>query len=106
MTTQSWARCQRLCSRSIPTAYGQKKPCPGQLNLTRSKSRLFPFDGAWRLRCDVIDHAVNAADLVHNAVRNGLEDIVREWHPVGGHAVFRVHGADGASVSVGPLVAH
>jgi hypothetical protein len=31
---------------------------------------------------------------------------VGEWDPVGGHAVFAMDGANGASVGVGALVAH
>src|ERR1700687_415417 len=66
----------------------------------------FPFNGAWRLRRDVIHYAVHAAHLIHDPIRNGLQHLIRQRNPVGGHAVFRMHGSDGAGVSVGTLIAH
>jgi len=72
----------------------------------RLNGKLLPFDGAGGLGGDVVDHAVDAADFVHDAVGDALEDLGGKLDPVGGHAVFRVHGADAGGVGVGALVAH
>src|SRR5438876_11473670 len=66
----------------------------------------FPLNRSRWLRSDIEDHAVDAFDFVHDAVGNFLKHIVGELRPVGGHAIFRMHGADGAGVSVSALVAH
>jgi hypothetical protein len=65
-----------------------------------------PLDGAGRLRGDVVDHAVDAAHLVHDAAGDALEHLVGQRRPVGGHAVFGMHGAHRAGVGIGALVAH
>ena len=65
-----------------------------------------PLDGAGGLAGDVVDHAVDAADLVDDAAADALEHLVGQRGPVGGHAVFRMHGAHGGGVGVGALVAH
>ena len=44
--------------------------------------------------------------LVDDAAGDSLEDFVGERGPVGGHAIFRVHRANGGGVGVGALVAH
>jgi len=69
-------------------------------------SRSFPLNSAWRFRSDVVDDAVDAADFIDDAAGDSLEHIVREESPVGGHAIFRVNGTDGAGVGVGALIAH
>src|SRR5665213_3558136 len=69
-------------------------------------SALLPFDRPGRLRCDVVDDAVDAADLADDSAGDGAEDFIRQRRPVGCHAVFAFDGADGAGVSVGALVAH
>ncbi len=67
---------------------------------------LLPLNRPRRLAGDVVDDAVDAADLAHDAAGDAAEDVVGEWGPVGGHAVFGLDGADGAGVGVGALVAH
>src|SRR5665213_1591498 len=67
---------------------------------------LLPFDGAGRLGRDVVDHAVDAADLAYDAAGNGAKNLVGQRGPVGRHAVFAFDRADGAGIGVGALVAH
>src|ERR1700744_3851824 len=69
-------------------------------------TRLFPFNRRGRLRRDVVDDAVDAADLVDDPGGDLAEEVVGELDPVGGHAVLALDDADGDGVVVGPLVAH
>src|SRR5207249_2602231 len=52
------------------------------------------------------DDPADAANFVHNSVRDGFEHLVGEPHPVGGHAVFGVHRAHRNRVPICSLVAH
>src|SRR6516164_5318317 len=90
-------------------------PAPGWFAETAQNSHVrtpielrasFPFNGSGRFGSDVVDHAVDALDLVDDTVGDSLQQVVREVHPVGGHAVLRVHGAYGTGVGVGAHVAH
>src|SRR5437660_782343 len=65
-----------------------------------------PLDGSRRLGGDVINHAVDATDFIHDAVGDLFQYVVGKRDPVGGHAVLRMHRADGAGVSISSLVAH
>ena len=51
----------------------------------------FPFDRGRRFGGDVVDDAVDSADLVDDAVRHRRERLVRKARPVGRH---RVDGVD------------
>ncbi len=65
-----------------------------------------PFDGRGGLAGDVVDHAIDAADLVDDAARDGAENFVRQAAPVGGHEVLGFDRADGDGVVVGAAIAH
>src|SRR5262245_19046052 len=65
----------------------------------------FPLDRAGRLRRDVERNAVHAGNLVDDAARDRLEQVVGQARPVGGHRVLRGHCPDHDRVRVGPLVA-
>src|SRR5438094_1881131 len=67
---------------------------------------LLPLDRRGRLRGDVVDHAVDAADLVDDARREARQEIGRQPRPVGGHAVGGMHGPDRHHVLVRALVTH
>src|SRR5262249_27793680 len=67
---------------------------------------LLPFNGPGRLGRNVINHAVDATNLVHDAVGDRLEDFMGQRHPVCGHAVLRMDRTDGTAHSVGTSVAH
>ncbi len=60
---------------------------------------LFPFDGAGGFGGDVVDDAVDAGDLVDDPAGDGFEDVVRDFGPVGGHAVLARHRAEGDAVA-------
>src|SRR4028119_356473 len=65
-----------------------------------------PLDGAGRLAGDVQGDAVDAGDLVDDAVAYLLEKVVGEARPVRGHGVVRGYGPNDHGVGVGPRVAH
>ncbi len=67
---------------------------------------LFPLDCGGGFGGDVVDDAVDAFDLVDDAVRGARQEVGGETGPVGGHAVARGDGAEGEDVFVGTLVAH
>src|SRR5258708_26824348 len=69
-------------------------------------SMSFPLDRGGRLGTNVVDDAIDPADLVHDARRDRLEQLVRQARPVGGHAVAALDGADRRGVLVGPRVPH
>src|ERR1700710_1379693 len=71
-----------------------------------SSIRSLPFDRAWRLRCDVVDHAIDAVDLVDEPRGDLCEQLVRQARPVGRHRVLGGHGAHGDRVLVGAGIAH
>src|SRR6478735_7151992 len=50
-----------------------------------SLTRLLPLDGARGLRGDVVGDPVDAGDLVDDAARHALEQVVGQAGPVGGH---------------------
>ena len=66
----------------------------------------FPFDGGRGLGGDVIDHAVDPADLVNDAARNASKNIVRKFRPIGGHGVDTLDAADANGLFVGSGIAH
>src|SRR5690242_9940131 len=75
-----------------------------RVSLTAAPS--LPFDRRRRLARDVVDDAIDAADLVDDACRDPLEHVVRQPRPVGGHPVFARDGADRHHVRVRSEVAH
>src|SRR5689334_23378527 len=54
-----------------------------------------PLDRRRRLAGDVVNHAVDASDLVDDAVADGRQDLVGQAGPVGGHEVLGLDGAEG-----------
>src|ERR1035438_7137210 len=84
---------------------------PIMLGLARSQklaasSFSLPLNRPRRFRRDVVDHSVHALYLIHDPRGHGLEHFMRERNPVGRHAVFGTHSADGAGVRVSAHVAH
>jgi len=59
-----------------------------------------------RLRADVVHHAVDAPDLVHQPRGDGTQQIVRQPRPFGRHAVAALDRAHGDRVVVGPFIPH
>ncbi len=64
-----------------------------------------PLDRRGRLAADVIGHAGDATDLVDDAVRNLLQQLVRQVGPAGGHEVDGLDGAKGDDPLVTAAVA-
>src|ERR1700677_1026162 len=93
------ARTERVSRSKLPHA--GLKPCTIQ-----DIQDLLPLNRARRLRGNVIHHSIHSTHLIHNPIGNCLQDFVGQRNPVGGHAVFGLHGADGAGVGVGALVSH
>src|SRR3954453_44766 len=71
-----------------------------------SSDPAIPLDRRRRLRTDVVDHAVDTLDLVHDARGDRGEDLVRQPGPVGGHAVTAFNRPDRNRVFVGARVTH
>ena len=68
----------------------------------------FPLNGCRGFAGDIVDDAVDAADLIDDAGRDAVEDIVRDARPIGRH---EVGGRDAAQrqridVLVGAVLAH
>ena len=55
---------------------------------------------------DVVEDAVDALDLVHDAAGDGVEQLPRQTRKVGGHEVLCLYRAQRDGVIVGALVAH
>lgn len=51
------------------------------------KTTLFPLDGRRRLGTDIVDHAVDALDLINDPVGNLAEQFRGKLHPIRGHAI-------------------
>ena len=66
----------------------------------------FPFHRGGGFGGDVVNDAVDGADLVCDAAGCGFEDVVRDSCPVGCHKVVRRYGAERDGVSVRACVAH
>ena len=56
--------------------------------------RLFPFDGARGLRGEVVQHAVHARNLRDDALRDVMQQLVRDLLDGGGHRVAGIDGTD------------
>ena len=67
---------------------------------------LFPLDGSRRLGGDVVDAAVDALDLVDNAVGNSGKKVVGESVPIGSHVVGGLHAADRSGLCVSECEFH
>ena len=70
------------------------------------KSDLFEFNRPRRFRGQIVEHAVHALHLVHDAVHDGLEHRKRNLRALGGHEIVRLHGAERNGVVVGAEIAH
>lgn len=67
---------------------------------------LFELDRPWRLASAVVEHAVDALDLVDDAARDLLQDVPRERRTLSGHEVAREDGPERDGIVVRPAVAH
>src|SRR3954447_893751 len=65
-----------------------------------------PLDGSRRLRGDVVGDAIDACDLVDDAARHRLQQVVGQSRPVRRHGVVARDSADDDGMAIGPLVAH
>src|SRR5579864_1985841 len=71
----------------------------------QARVALLPLDRGGRLRRNVEHDAVDARDLVHDARRDQLDQVVRQARPVRGHRVVGRDGADDDGIAVRALVA-
>src|SRR4028119_192685 len=90
--------------RILAAASNEKAPRTGA---TRSDPKPYslPLDGAGRLAGDVEGDAVDARDLVDDAVAYLLQEVVWQPCPVRGHRVLWGCGPCPPGVGVGPRVA-
>lgn len=68
--------------------------------------QLLELDRPRRLAGAVVEHAVDALDLVDDAARDLLQDVPRERRTLGGHEVAREDGSERDGMVVRPAVAH
>ena len=68
----------------------------------------FPFDGGGWFAGDVVGDAVYAGDLVHDAVGDCTQNLIRQVDPVGSHEVGGLDGSDDDDLSriIRPAIAH
>src|SRR6218665_1963660 len=98
--------CQRSLMRYFTYYFSNLDQPDGWYRKRPNDAPSFPLDRARGLAGDVVDDAVDAADLVDDP-RGGLaEDFPGELEEVGGHAVGRGDRAQGQDVFVGAGVAH
>src|SRR5437764_178970 len=64
------------------------------------------LNGPRRLRGDVVYDAVDPANFIDDPAGNSSQHLVWQRHPVGGHAVFGMDGADSAGVGISAVIAH
>lgn len=64
------------------------------------RTRLLPLDGGRGFCGDVVDDAVDALDLLHDAGGRGAQHGVGQLHPIGGDGVVGVDGAQGDHVLI------
>ena len=64
---------------------------------------LFPLDGSRRLGGDVVDAAVDALDLVDNAVGNSGKKVVGESVPIGSHVIGSLDTANSSGLCINPF---
>lgn len=79
---------------------------PSSLLLCKNLTFLLPFNSRRGLAGDVVDHAVDAFDLVYEAGGDLIQGFVRDPGPVGCHEIGGGHGAEGQGIVVGSAVAH
>src|SRR5207249_2456719 len=72
----------------------------------KSRAASLPLDCSRRLAGDVKTNAVDAFDLVDNAIGDLLQQVVRQFDPISGHAVLRFDGPNGDRVFIGAHIAH
>src|SRR5262249_4296214 len=75
-------------------------------NPTANSLLLLPLNRRRRLRRDVVDDAVDAADFVDQTAREFRQEIGGKARPVGGHAVDAFDSANGDDVFISAQVAH
>src|SRR3954466_15518011 len=66
---------------------------------------LLPLNRGGRFGTDIENHAPDAADLVGNPTGNPLQQVVRQFRPIGGHGIGAFDRADRDDVIVRSLVA-
>ena len=88
------------------TGRNQSQPNPLPCGFGAAAEGLLPLNRPERLRRDVVDHAVDAPDLVDDAGRGLAEELVVEVEIVRRHAVGRGDGAQGTDAVIGPGIAH
>src|SRR5450759_5308812 len=95
---------ERFFARVSRHARGRWLPswCPTKYSAWRS----FPFDRCRRLAGNIINHAIQTAYFVDDAVRDATEEIVGQFRPGRGHEIAGDHGAQRDNVIVGAAIAH
>src|SRR5438874_3638761 len=65
-----------------------------------------PLDRAGRLRRIIVNHAVDAVDLIDDPRGDAAEEGGVEWIDVGGHSIDAGHGTQTTDVIIGAIVTH
>ena len=68
--------------------------------------KLFPLNRCWRFGGDIVYHAVNAGNLIHNTAADLRQHLIGNPRPIAGHTVYAGNGTDRNGVVVGTPVAH
>lgn len=68
---------------------------PGRIIPVRNRVGSFPLDSGGGFCGDVVDDAVDAFDLFHDAGGRGAQHGIGQFHPIGGDGVVGVDGAQG-----------
>src|SRR5216684_7497495 len=89
-----------------PSAAGYSSPSLLPAKPSTASLPSLPLDGAGRFRGHVVDHAVDALDLVDDAGRGMRQERHVELIEIRGHAVGRSHGAQRDDVLIGAAVTH
>src|SRR6478735_3498527 len=105
--SQSTAAPASVCFSASPRSARAAPDDASATTATIAAAReLLPLDRRGGLRRDVIDHSVDAFDLVDDSRRDGGQQVVGQRHPVGGHAVLGVHRAQHGAARARHLTQH
>ena len=67
---------------------------------------LFPLDGGWGFRGDIVDDTIHAANFVDYPRGNAAQNLVGQVAPIGSHEVFGLDCPNGQGVLIGAGVTH
>ena len=105
MPTQQNLTCVFLCG--YETLSGNRgSPYAKNVSISQIEGPSLPLNGGGGLGGNVVDHTVDALDLVDDARGYFGEQILWQMDKIGGHAIHRVHTTKRRHIFIRALVTH